>query len=307
MEDINHRIRMAIFGNTARNEIFPNEWFFCHGNMFTHLSPEIALKGATDEQNELMLEYREKVKEIGICDETLYLLEKIQNQGICSYYGLSNGYDVFINYAESRSFTFPVPVEYEKVAEFFPKLEQTYTVLDCKNFLNNPLKLVTLTYAQQEKLVRNLQLLSNFAVRMSQDQGIHHRNIQPYLTKIKKCLKYQEKAISTQFLDPLDEKFSYAFLPESSRPDTDESKWYRRRIFTKLAPGMALTLHKLQGSTIDHVYLDYSDCMAGVMYRKSDPLELRLDTLYRLTYTGLTRAKKSVKVFSTGSEFSASF
>lgn len=307
MEDINHRIRMSIFGNTARNEIFPNEWFFCHGSMFTHLSPEVFLNGATDDQNELLIEYREQSKIDRYSDDSLHLLSQIQNQGICSFYGLANGYDVFINYAESRSFTFPVPVLYESVAEFFPALEQSYTVLDCKQFKGYPLKLVTLTYAQQEKLVRNLQQISNFAVRMSREHGIHHRNIQDYLIKIKKCLKYVEKPLSTSFIDPLDEKFSYSFLPESHRPDTDSSKWYRRRVFTKLAPGMALTLHKLQGSTINHVYLDYSDCMAGVMYRKSDPLELRLDTLYRLTYTGLTRAKESVKVFSTGSEFSASF
>lgn len=305
VEETNNKIRQKVFGNQSRLEFYPNEWLFSNGTLYTHHNPYVAIAGMNEDQNELLLDFIEVASETdkdNPSDHYLELLEQVQSEGLKPFYGCPNATDFFIEYSESRSFEYPVPIEYIEYSDQFPKLKQTYSVVKVKTQFK-PLFFVTLSPSQLEATARNLQKIFDFANRMSITEDIHHTNIFSYVKKIRKALKLMERPYNTRFPNAYDELFTYSYYPGNVRPDASEIHKYNRRIFCKLGSGMVISTHKSQGSTFENVFFDYADHVAALMYRKSEPLQTRLEMLHRAVYTGLTRAKKSVKVYSTGSEY----
>lgn len=79
----------------------------------------------------------------------------------------------------------------------------------------------------------------------------------------------------------------------------DKKKWYLYynflETFTEIKHTHSCTIHKLQGSTYDNVYINVEEILRYMT-------EKNADTIYRLMYVGLTRARQDVHLYLGGKE-----
>jgi len=68
-----------------------------------------------------------------------------------------------------------------------------------------------------------------------------------------------------------------------------EAYFYTRDMFAKVQYIFSSTIHKLQGSTYDDIYID--------LFSLVDNPSMSDDDKYRLTYVAVTRARKNIKIF----------
>ena len=66
--------------------------------------------------------------------------------------------------------------------------------------------------------------------------------------------------------------------------------WKLKSMFADVKYNYAMTIHKLQGSTYENVYLNMKDTVGAMSHDK--------DQLFRLVYVALTRASKEVHIYS---------
>lgn len=269
MEEINHLIRVELYGESAVNKFFEGEWLFTHGQCSPYIPLDTRLESIKTDK-------KLKVARIGNSKD-------FQIKGV-------------------RQVAEPIPNPCPELFPNFPVLLQQTNVVTFDAYNadgeRDKVEFAVLTAPQLQQYSQNRQTLESLIVPMIQKLDVmiatstgatakqmraNRRILDSFLRHFGYCYNVAEET-STWLKDPVkpeDEDFT--------REVKENGRTVRKRVICKLQPGFCITTHKSQGSTINHVFIHYQDFFAA--YKD-------MNTFYRLIYTALTRACESVKIFS---------
>lgn len=269
MEEINHLIRVALYGDSAINQFFEGEWMFTHGQCSEYIPLDTRLDTIRKDQK--------------------LVVARIANSRDYQIKGV-------------RQVSEPIPNPCPELFPNFPVLLQQANIVTFDSYNaegeRDKVEYAVLTSPQLQLYSHNRQQLEALIVPMIQqlDNLIsistgemakvarrQRKTIDSFLRHFAYCYNVHEET-STWIKDavkPEDEAYT--------REVKENGRTVRKRVICKLQPGFCITTHKSQGSTLNHVFINYQDFFAA--YKD-------LNTMYRLIYTALTRACESVKIFS---------
>ena len=276
MEQLNQKIREILYGDAAIDSYFTGENFFTHGQCSNFIPMETRLETSVNR-------YRHGTK------SNLVLAR------------LANSRDYNAIQARQIETQLPDPSVYTTCSFDFPHLVQAVNLVTFKVFDYNaqdwleyeyailsPSQLAQHSYNAEQIEAALLPVLDTL------DHKIAHSS--------HKSLGYSDAVTDRAILADYLRMFNYCYnvdtevVYNSSSGSTDEAvrttkengKIVKRKSLCKLQPGYAITTHKAQGNTYNHVFVLYQDFFAS----------RELDTMYRLIYTALTRASESVHMFT---------
>lgn len=184
---------------------------------------------------------------------------------------IENARDIKVGKIETLQCLIPCPTQ--DLDDVWPKLNQEFSLLTVKSYVGD-LKIAVLSEKQLAMLARNKQDIVNFVNKV----GYHSQTISDFMKHLNRCFNVSEAAVKR--IDKDEQLLTY-------------STKVTYLLSSKIQSGLVLTVHQSQGSSIDHTFILYNDFFTNSMSKK-DAAELQ----YRLTYTAITRAKKSVKIFT---------
>lgn len=271
MEEINQKIRDHLYGEAATNQYFEGEFLFTHGLCSNYIPLDTRL-------------------ECIVNGSKLPITSRLAN---------SRDYQV----KGVRQVSEPIPNPLPRLLPNFPSLLQQANVVSFDAYDKEKAK-----YDQIEFAVLTAPQLKLY----NYNREILEQQIRPIIDRLDYNIAYSndrskvaDMVADRKILDKFLRNFGYCYniaeenqwvnsdvKPEDegfTREVVENGKKIRKRVICKLQPAFCITTHKSQGSTLNHVFINYHDFWVA----RSD-----LDTMYRLIYTALTRASESVKVFS---------
>jgi ATP-dependent exoDNAse (exonuclease V) alpha subunit len=188
---------------------------------------------------------------------------------------IENARDLKVGESEIHQCLIPSPTQ--DLDDVWPKLNQEFSLLTVSSSYVGDLRVAILSEKQLAMLARNKQEIVNFVNKV----GYHSQTISDFLKHLNRCFNVSETPIKR--VDKEEQSLTY-------------STNITYLLSSKMQSGLVLTVHQSQGSTVDHAFILYNDFFThpSMNMSKKDAAEL----LYRLTYTAVTRAKKSARVFS---------
>lgn len=271
MEEINQAVREELFGIEANNQFFQGEWLFTHGNCSSYVPMETRLES----------------------------IQAGKNPEVLSRLGNSRDFQIM----KVRQYDEVIPNPLPHLINF-PYLVQPCNIVTIRAWNNetdrfSETEFAVLTAPQLKVYTSNRDILENiirpkieecdYGISRSRDQSqktelIKTRQLlDKFLKNYAYCYNVAEETIRwiKDPVKPEDEGFT--------RETVEYGRTVRKRAICKLQPALCITTHKSQGSTLNHVFINYADFFAA----RND-----LDTMYRLLYTALTRSCESVKIYS---------
>lgn len=268
MESINHEIRQRLYGESAKENYIRGEWLFTHGQCSSYIPMQ----------------------------DRLELINEGKDVQVIR---LGNSRDFQIKEVSHRIEPLPNPLP--DLLPDFPELYQPLNVVFINAYDSNGTlslrEFAVLTVPQLEVFNKNCAVIESVLTPVMDQLDLQLSVLHGELASQKR----KQRAILAKYLRSLrycyniSETVQYSHYPPKpedaafTRTVTENGRSVQKRVLSKFQPAYCITVHKAQGSTMNHVFVNYQDFFAA---RSS------MDTMYRLLYTALTRASESVSVYS---------
>lgn len=283
MAELNHEIRLVLHGDRAKTEFLEGEWLFSHGLCSSFVSPERRLEKI---MSYVQSGYPMVLEALRLANSRDYNLIGAKYAEVAIPNPLPGVLDLPDDLIQ------PCTLGYIRL--FSPKLGH-YVNVDVAILTPSQLKYFSDLRARIDRICDPFLAEADRIKAESIVKSVYANE------------KYRQAKIIRLYLNSLNHAFNVAETTYNKRYETkpdlsvaereviDRGQRKTKQVMSKLQPGWTITINKAQGSTIDHVFLNFADtfCIGGNQSQAS-----RLNTQYRIVYTGVTRASKTLTVYS---------